>query len=301
MGQSSSSSSKVALSSCVKDFYTFAPAPAHLIVDVFLREKGVSAEEIKAVQRHVDLPNLENRSKSHKAMNPQGSIPWFVTPDGTVIAETIAMCEYVEENLPERPLIGANSTQRGVVRMWQRRMEENFCAPATYSHRNWCHSTDCPADHGMKNFYSDRFNAEQGSSLLYSNPGAWKDLAAWARHRLTWLEAVKREEASQASSKEPSDFICGDFLSVVDIQVYVNLWYWDTFCPGQHFFKQLRGQVPWVEAWYARMHERPAVAAARAASGYLDLADESDKVAPVTKKQEMVVDGDEVPAEAVGA
>lgn len=268
----------VSLSGFVNDFYTFAPAPAAMIVDVFLREKGLTAEDIKAVQRDVDLPGLENRGEACKAMNPQGSIPWFVTPDGTVVAETMAMCEYLEECIPEPSLVGSSAAERGVTRMWQRRMEEHFCSPATYAHRNWCHSDDCPDDHPMKNFYTQRFNAEQGSSLLYSAPQAWKDLAAWARNRLAWLEAVKQGEAAKAGADAPSEFICGDKLSMVDIQVYINVFYWDTFCPGQRYFEHL--DVPWVKAWYASMHARPAVEAARTAAGYLDCADGSDKPAP---------------------
>jgi len=258
----------------VKDFYTFPPAPAALIVDVFLREKGVSQESIKAVERHVDIPKLENRGEACKRMNPQGSIPWFVTTDGKVVAETMAMCEYVEEQIPEPPLVGTNASERGVTRMWQRRMEEHFCSPATYAHRNWCHSQDCPEEHHMKNFYTQRFNAEQGSTLLYSALAAWKDLAAWSQNRLAWLEAVKQEEEKE--SGKASDFICGDRLSMVDIQVYVNFFYWDTFCPGQHFFAQLKNGAPWVQEWYSRMHDRPAVKAARTAAGYKDRADKSD-------------------------
>lgn len=154
--------------------------------------------------------------------------------------------------------------------MWQRRLEENFCSPATYAHRNWCHSEDCPSDNGMKNFYTKRFNAEEGSNLLYSYPGAWKDLAAWALSRVAWLEKAKQAETKQ------SEFICGDTLTMVDIQMYVNMFYWDTFNPGQYFFKKLDGQIPWVDAWYRRMHGRPAVAAARTYAGYKDHSDKSD-------------------------
>mmetsp|Transcript_41677 Transcript_41677/g.77931 ORF Transcript_41677/g.77931 Transcript_41677/m.77931 type:complete len:290 (+) Transcript_41677:66-935(+) len=260
----------------VSAFYTFTPAPAALIVDIFLREKGISEDAIKTVQKDVDLPGLENRGEACKKMNPQGSIPWFVTSDGTVVAETMAMCEYMEDVMPEPALVGSTATERGVTRMWQRRLEENFCSPATYAHRNWCHSADCPSDHGMKNFYTQRFNAEQGQNLLYSQPAAWKDLAAWALYRLVWLERTKQEEAQSAGKTAPSDFICGDKLTMVDIQVYVNMFYWDTFCPGQEFFKQLDGQIPWVKAWYDRMHIRSAIQAARTYAGYKDRSDKAD-------------------------
>jgi len=266
----------------VSAFYTFPPAPAALIVDVFLREKGISEAQIKAVEKFVDLPALENRGEACKRMNPQGSIPWFVTSEGTVIAETIAMCEYVEEVIPEPALVGTSSVERGVTRMWQRRLEEHFCSPAVYAHRNWCHSEDCPNDHAMKDFYTRRFNAAQGSNLLYSNAAAWKDLATWALNRVVWLENAKQEEVFKGANgkSSPSDFICGDRLTMVDIQVYVNMFYWDTFCPGQKFFGKLEGKVPWVTSWYNRMHVRPAVAAARAYAGYKNLADKSDIESP---------------------
>lgn len=274
----------------VSTFYTFPPAPAALIVDIFLREKGISADAIKTIEKVVDLPNLENRGEDCKRMNPQGSIPWFVTTQGIVVAETIAMCEYMEDMVPQPALVGASATERAVTRMWQRRMEENFCSPATYAHRNWCHSDDCPDDHDMKNFYTRRFNAEQGSSLLYSQPAAWKDLAAWAINRVAWLEKTKQTEASSKGEKrkdgypddnpvggmKPSEFICGEKLTMVDIQMYVNMFYWDTFNPGLHFFSELEGKVPWVEAWYNRMHARPAVAAARTHAGYKDRSDKAD-------------------------
>jgi glutathione S-transferase len=260
----------------VQAFHTFPPAPAALIVDIFLREKGITEDAIKSVEKFVDLPAFENRGEACKKMNPQGSIPWFVTTEGIVVAETIAMCEYIEDVMPEPPLVGSSAAERGTTRMWQRRLEEHFCSPATYAHRNWCHSDDCPSDNGMKNFYTKRFNAEQGSNLLYSQPAAWKDLAAWALNRVAWLEQTKQEEARSSGKPSPSDFICGDRLTMVDIQMYVNMFYWDTFNPGQYFFKNLEGQIPWLDAWYKRMHTRPTIAAARSYAGYKDRSDKAD-------------------------
>lgn len=249
----------------LKAFFTFQPAPAALIVDIFLREKGLGTEDIKAIERFVDLPNLENRGPECSKLNPQGSLPFFQLTSGKVISETIAMCEYVEEQIPEPALVGRDAEERGQVRMWQRRMEEHFCLPAVYAHRSWCHSGDCPDDHFMKNFYTKRLFADQGGNLL---PQAWKDLAAWARNRIVWLERVKQAE--------PSEFLCGDRLSMADIQLYVNIWYWDTFPPGQPILKELSGQLPWVQAWYDRIHARSAVVAARHHAGYKERADKAD-------------------------
>merc|ERR1719420_2687649 len=188
----------------VKSYYTFPPAPNALMVDIFLREKGVGTAEIKAMEIYVDLPALDNRTPDMLKMNPQGSLPWFVLDDDTVVAETIAMCEYVEEVMPEPRLVGASAKQRGVVRQWQRRMEEHYCYPAFYGHRNWTSSSDCPDDHFMKNFFAERLNERHGANML---PESWKEQCRWARNRMVWLERVKRENFSK--------FIAGDEFTVV--------------------------------------------------------------------------------------
>jgi len=244
----------------VKAYYTFPPAPNALMVDIFLREKGVGTAEIRAMERYVDLPALGNRSPEMLAMNPQGSLPWFVLEDGTVVAETVAMMEYVEDVMPEPRLVGGSAKDRGVVRQWQRRMEEHYCYPAFYGHRSWTASDDCPDGHFMKDFFAQRLNAHHGAGLV---PKEWKTLCAWAKSRITWLERVKQEEAQARGAA--STFIAGDTFTMVDIQVYVTLWFFSEAFPHppQKILQDLQGQVPWVQAWFDRVHARPACAAAR--------------------------------------
>jgi len=244
----------------VKAYYTFPPAPNALMVDIFLREKGVGTAEIKAMEKYVDLPELDNRSPEMLKMNPQGSLPWFVLDDDTVVAETIAMMEYVEDVMPEPCLVGSNAKDRGVVRQWQRRMEEHYCYPAFYGHRSWTASDDCPDSHFMKNFFANRLNAHHGASLV---PKEWKTLCTWAKNRITWLERIKQEEAQAKGAA--SAFIAGDTFTMVDIQVYVTLWFFSEAFPHppQKILEELQGQVPWVQAWFDKVHMRPACVAAR--------------------------------------
>jgi NAD(P)-dependent dehydrogenase (short-subunit alcohol dehydrogenase family)/glutathione S-transferase len=244
----------------VKDYYTFPPAPNAMMVDICLREKGVGSAEIKAMERYIDLPALENRSPEMLEMNPQGSVPFFVLDDGTVVAETIAMMELVEEMMPENPLVGTSAKDRGVVRQWQRRMEEHYCMPAYYGHRSWTASDDCADDHFMKNFFAQRLNAHHGASLV---PKEWKTMCQWAKNRIQWLDRIKQEEAQKKG--KASDFIAGDNFSIVDIQVYVTLWFFSEAFPHppQKILEDLKGQVPWVQAWFDRVHSRPACVAAR--------------------------------------
>eukprot|EP00413_Alexandrium_margalefii_P034924 CAMPEP_0204600574 /NCGR_PEP_ID=MMETSP0661-20131031/55516_1 /ASSEMBLY_ACC=CAM_ASM_000606 /TAXON_ID=109239 /ORGANISM="Alexandrium margalefi, Strain AMGDE01CS-322" /LENGTH=290 /DNA_ID=CAMNT_0051611385 /DNA_START=65 /DNA_END=937 /DNA_ORIENTATION=- len=242
----------------VKACWTFPAAPNAVMVDIFAREKGL---DISSLEHFVDLPSLENRSDECLGMNPQGSVPWFVLANGTVLAETIAMMEYIEEQIPEPALVGSSAAERAVVRMWQRRMEEHYCIPSFYGHRNWCHSEDCPPDHFMKDFFGKRLTPHHGATVM---PEGWRGWTNWARNKLAWLDRVKQEEAKKDGGKT-TDYIAGDTVSMVDIQVYVVLWFFgDAFPhPPQTYLEDLKGQVPWLQAWYDRMSARPAVVAAK--------------------------------------
>merc|ERR1712193_113317 len=127
-------------------------------------------------------------------------------------------------------------------------------------HRSWTASDDCADDHFMKNFFAQRLNAHHGASLV---PKEWKTLCTWAKNRIQWLNRIKQEEA-QAKGKS-SDFIAGDTFTIVDIQVYVTLWFFSEAFPHppQKILQELQGQVPWVQAWFDRVHARPACVAAR--------------------------------------
>jgi NAD(P)-dependent dehydrogenase (short-subunit alcohol dehydrogenase family) len=94
-------------------------------------------------------------------------------------------------------------------------------------------------------------------------PKEWKTLCTWAKNRIQWLERIKQEDAQ--TKGKASDFIAGDTFSVVDIQVYVTLWFFSEAFPHppQKILQELQGQVPWVQAWFDRVHGRPACVAAR--------------------------------------
>jgi predicted O-methyltransferase YrrM/glutathione S-transferase len=247
----------------VTDYYTFPPAPYALVVDIALREKGVDTEAIQHHERFIDLPNLENRCEAVLEKNPHGTVPFFKMEDGSYINETIAMVEYMDEMMPESTsLVGRTAQERAHVRMWQRRMEEHYVIPAYYGHRNWTSSEDCDKSHFMRDFFAKRLAQEHGSTLM---PHAYKDFLTWAKNRILWLERIKQDEAKKAGGKTTC-YIASNSVSMVDISVYVPLWFFSEAFPypPQMILQDLAGQVPWVQAWYDRMHMRPAVVAARA-------------------------------------
>ena len=108
---------------------TMAPNPRR--VRIFLAEKGINVPSVQ-----VDLGKAENRQPPYLAKNPLGGVPILELDDGTIIAESVAICRYFEEQQPEPPLMGTDAKDRAIVEMWQRRMELEIFNTATGAFRN---------------------------------------------------------------------------------------------------------------------------------------------------------------------
>ncbi len=104
--------------------YDTKTAPNPRRVRLFIAEKGL---DIPVVQ--VDLLAKENYTPEFRARNPLGRVPVLELDDGTCIAETVAICRYLEETHPQPPLMGIDAKDRALVEMWQRRMELEIFHP----------------------------------------------------------------------------------------------------------------------------------------------------------------------------
>ena len=71
----------------------------------------------------VDLGAQAHKTPQYRAVNPMQRLPALVLDDGTVIAESIAICRYVEALHPQPPLFGEGALEQALVEMWQRRVE----------------------------------------------------------------------------------------------------------------------------------------------------------------------------------
>ena len=98
--------------------YDFGRAPNPRRVRIFLAEKG-----IKVPTEQVDLGAMAQRSDAYTAINPMQRVPALVLDDGTVIAESIAICRYFEALQPAPPLFGRGALDSALVEMWNRRAE----------------------------------------------------------------------------------------------------------------------------------------------------------------------------------
>ena len=96
-----------------------APNPRR--VRIYLAEKG-----IEVPTEPVDMGAMEHKSEKVTSRNPLQRLPLLELDDGTVIAESIAICRYFEELNPEPPLFGTDALEKAQVEMWQRRIELHF-------------------------------------------------------------------------------------------------------------------------------------------------------------------------------
>ena len=106
----------------MKLYDSIGPNPK--LVRMFAAEKGFSFSETETV----DIMAGANRQGAYLEKNPAGGLP-AVEVDGAVTAETIAICELIEETQPNPPLIGTNAAERAETRMWVRRVEWKVIQP----------------------------------------------------------------------------------------------------------------------------------------------------------------------------
>ena len=104
--------------------FDLPPSPNARRVRIFIAEKGL---EIPIVP--VNMMTGENQTEDYLAKNSLGEMPLLELDDGTCIAESAAICRYLEEMNPNPPLMGRNPLEKALVEMWHRRMELEFLIP----------------------------------------------------------------------------------------------------------------------------------------------------------------------------
>jgi glutathione S-transferase len=104
--------------------YDGGRAPNPRRVRVFLAEKGIVVPT-----EQVELGQLQQRSDAFTAINPMQRVPALVLDDGTVVAESIAICRYFEVLQPDPPLFGRGALESALVEMWNRRAELHLLFP----------------------------------------------------------------------------------------------------------------------------------------------------------------------------
>ena len=200
----------------MRTLYHLALSPFSRKVRVALREKNLDFD--------LKVEKVWERRPEFLAMNPAGTVPVLVDEDGTTIAESGVICEYLEEVHPgERNLLGATPVERVEVRRLVAWFDQKFSREVT---------DNLLREKMMKKFLG---LGEPNSSAIragYNNIHFHLEYVGWLTER--------------------RKFLAGDKYSLADVAAATHLSCLDYI-----------GDVPWGEHprakdWYARIKSRPA-------------------------------------------
>ena len=184
-------------------------------VRIFLAEKGISIE-----RREVDAAGGANATQDFLRLNPLGKLPVLELDDGTSIAESLAICRYLEALNPDPPLMGRTPREVADIEMWTLRMDHELSQIIALA---FIHSSD---------FY--RGSIEQ-----------IPEVASWARGRalqtMAWLDGELAERRH----------IAGDGYTLADIVAQC------AFVLGKAVGLRIAPDMTNLSRWFTEVTARP--------------------------------------------
>ncbi len=193
----------------------------HVWLSPFCRKIRILLAE-KKLEFQTQLEPEWERRPEFLALNPAGEVPVLVETDGTVVCDSAAIAEYLEDISPETPMIGEEPTARAEVRRLVAWFDRKFNSEVT---ENLV---------GEKIIKRIAGTGQPDSSAIragHSNIQYHLDYIAYLMERRTWLAG---ERISLADIAAAAHLSCVDYL----------------------------GDVPWnnhpdAKDWYARIKSRP--------------------------------------------
>ena len=194
--------------------YHFWLSPSSRKVRVVLDEKGLETE--------LELERFWERREEFLALNPTGEVPVLCEPDGSVLADSQAIVEYLDEVYPDMPLIGDDAPARAECRR----------IVAWFDHKFYREVTDYLVTEKLLKRFTGTDHPE--STLIRAG-------AANIGYHLDYIDYLV----------ERRNYLAGDRFSLADIAAAAQVSCVDYL-----------GDVPWddhpiARDWYARVKSRP--------------------------------------------
>ena len=184
-------------------------------VRIFMAEKGISIE-----RREVDAAGGANARPDFLQLNPLGKLPVLELDDGSVIAESLAICRYLEVLHPNPPLMGRTPQETAHIEMWTLRIDHELSQPIALA---FVHSSD---------FYRGR--VEQVP-----------EVATWSRacalQTMAWLDGELAERSH----------IAGDDYTLADIIAQC------AFVLGKAVGLRISPEMTHLSRWFMQVSARP--------------------------------------------
>ena len=199
----------------------YAPNPRR--VTMFIAEKGIEGIE----QVMIDLAANEHKSAVFRAKNPLARTPVLELDDGRLLAESRAICTYLEGLHPAPNLMGVDAEERAFIEMADRRAEMHLLLGIANAVRH-----THPALAGLEQPQFPEFGASQGQKM---------------REAAAWFDSVLATQP----------YLAGERFTVADITAFCAL----EFAKGLMKYRPGAEGLVHLQAWRDRIGERPSAAA----------------------------------------
>ncbi|RWU09132.1 glutathione S-transferase family protein [Pseudidiomarina gelatinasegens] len=197
--------------------YQTATAPNPRRVRMFLAEKGL-LDNVEFIE--VDIAKGENLTPEFVAMNPMKKVPVAVLDDGTSLAETMAICRYVEEAHPDTPkLLGESPKQKALIEQWLRWVDFYLMVPVGMCFQH------------TSGYFKDRMNCF---------PDYGQDCFSAAEKFLAFLNEHLKDKT----------YIMGDSFSAADINAFATVGF------ARVVKLRIGADQVHLQAWFDRINQR---------------------------------------------
>lgn len=204
--------------------YNFAFGPYPQRLNIYLAEKGLSDVEtiiFAEPDRQADVPPAELT-----ALTPTGSMPMLMDADGTVIGQSLAIIEYLEESTSGPDMRGATPAARARTRQFVHMFDEALTFFGLW------------ARHGSR----------LGHGTVRTSHEVAEICAARYFGQVRLIEKMIGE----------TEFIAGDHVTIADCVAMATLQYVIDF-----YDVPIPNDCPKLARWYARFATRPSAASPR--------------------------------------